>query len=173
MPHDFSMAGKVTVDFPNFLGPDKDPRFGSDAFIIAQESAANAADTSAAIAFRDLSRRDRVASVRLTFCKEFENRDELQEFQRTHPFLVPTREWQKSRRHDVRFVIPKEVRDKFSVYWNQSFRRSDVYLYLDNPAHLMMTCGASSSKGTNDESGVTIEFRPVTAPTIKVGLEVF
>jgi hypothetical protein len=171
--HNYSTDGKTTVDLPNFLGTNRDPRVGSDALIVVQDSAKNATDTSAAIAFRDLSRRDKVAVVTLSFCKRFDTREELQEFQKKHAFLTPTREWTKRRTHDVRFMVPKEIRDNFARYWSQSFGRGDVYLYLDNPAHLMMSCRTSISKVTDTESGVTIEFRPITAPSIEVGLELF
>ena len=169
------------INLPDFLDErplgflqDEDKKDKS-IFIISKKTTKE--DTnSAAIAYRDLLEKKIIGGLSLRFEKEFTTEAELRKFLLDNNRLKPVKSWYtygSATLHKVEFKIPAELKEGFFNYWRNNFQKGNVHLYLDNAAHLMISCDVDIKAMTGNESSVAITFQPITNPEITVGIREF
>ena len=166
------------IELPGFLGPLRslpENRPTSESTLSVSEQVGNdKALASAAIAYRDLNRKGQVvANVTLDFQKEFLTEDDLRVFLSKNQALKLVHSYRVDGedRYTAYFSIPSAIKKAFIEYWNASFRSSRVFLTLDNPAYLMLSCDASVLDTYEGETSVGVHFKATSEPKIEVGTE--
>ena len=163
----------ATFELPRFLQKsrwrDEDPSWKSTTLILVQAVGEKEIGKSAAVAFRDLSRRGEIGSMTLKFEKSFPSRKEVVNFMKQHPDAgVAAKGLHGRDEFTLRYAIPNSVAKHVGAYWRQAITSSSVNLYLnDTEAYLMISSKAKLGKINIDEMEVSATFVANSEPKLE------
>jgi len=155
---------------------DRNPSCQHPVFFISQKPEKGQELLNAAIGYRDLNEGKSTVGLTLRFAKKFPTEDLLRSYLAKRADLKATRTWHNKFGEDywaAEFAIPQGLKDQVKTHWITTFSKSEIILYLDNPAQLMISAAARPTTSKDDGSSISITFASVSPPTIKVGIEEF
>jgi hypothetical protein len=141
--------------------------------ILIQAVGEKEGERSAAIAFRDLSRRERVATLTLKFARDFPDIDTARKFSRDHGLSTTKAQgWKGDGKFTMKYPLPATVARQVATYWGRAIAGSSVHLYLDdNDSHLMISSAAALKDLKISQYEVSATFVANSEPKLEVGIE--
>jgi hypothetical protein len=139
--------------------------------IVMQKVGTGERQRSAAIAYRDLTRRRAVASITVEFRKMFKAAADRNSFLWKNPKLRGVRGWISSEGLEVEFEIPRELRRQIEAYWKSTITGASSNLYLYGDSYLMLENALEMGPVQAADSNLTLPFFNKGDPEVSVAIE--